>query len=427
VDKAAWKVLICVLVFVLVGIARSAMFSTPSSTAPPTPTTEHCFPLSPRPAQVVHRPLDSGLPPPSPRRELSFRHAVHTLFLDETVVELAADAGFDTVVQVFPWRDLNPQPGLYSWAAGDHMVRTARAHGLELVVRLDMPPDWATVPDACARGGFPFDPHAYADFVGAVAERYQGHILGYVIWNEPNLAAEWSRSGGDLPRHWESYDGWVARPEDYAKLLCMVQARVRAADPEVLILGGGLAPTNEFSPRAMDDREFLDRMLAAGAGGCFDVLAVHDYGYGLSPEDERGAHGGLNLARVLDLRDVMVNYGVAKPVWITELGYTVHSQLQPTVSEREQADYLTGAFERVRRDWPWVEMLAVWNLCYGRPPEDEMSGYSLVESDLTPRPAYRALKDMGKWQDDGELDTHLPPALQLDLPPHPVDQLSHDE
>jgi hypothetical protein len=124
------------------------------------------------------------------------------------------------------------------------------------------------------------------------------------------------------------------------------------------------------------------------------VLAVHDYGYGLSPEDERGAHGGLNLARILDLRDVMLEYGDVKPVWITELGYTVRSHVQPSVSKREQADYLVGSFERVQREWPWVEMLTVWNLCYGRPAEDEMSGYSLVEPGLTPRPAYWALQNL---------------------------------
>jgi hypothetical protein len=390
---------LAVALLVVSSSARSQVAaSQPSApTLIPSPTAD-CPPAPPRPAQVIHQPPlpDPALPFPPTRREMPFRHAAHTLFLDETVAELAAGARFDTIVQVFPWRDLNPRPDLYDWEASDYMVRTARAYGLDLVVRLDMPPDWAVVLDECAQGGFPFDPGAYADFVAAVAERYRGHVLGYVIWNEPNLAAEWSRSGGDLSHHWDAFDGWVARPEDYVSLLCTAQARVRAVDPEALIVGGGLAPTNESSPRAMDDREFLQQMYIAGVAGCFDVLAVHDYGYGLSSEDERGAHGGLNLARILDLRDVMLEYGDVKPVWITELGYTVHSHAQPPVSESEQADYLVGAFERVRREWPWVEMLTVWNLCYGRSPEDEMSGYSLVEPDLTPRPAYWALQRMIK-------------------------------
>ncbi len=82
-------------------------------------------------------------------------------------------------------------------------------------------------------------------------------MLGYVVWNEPNLAAEWSRSGGDLPQHWESFDGWVADPADYAGVLCVAYDRIRAADPDALVVTAGLAPTNEFSPRALDDREFL--------------------------------------------------------------------------------------------------------------------------------------------------------------------------
>ncbi len=326
-------------------------------------------------------------------RVLPFRYAVHTLFLDEMIASLAADVGFDTVVQVFPWRDLNPSPDFYAWQAGDDMVRTARVYDLDLVVRLDMPPEWASVPDEYGYGGMPFDLYAYADFVEAVAERYRGDVLGYIIWNEPNLAAEWSRSGGDAPHHWESFDGWVATPADYVLVLCTAYDLIHAADPDAQVVSAGLAPTNEFSPRAVDDREFLRQMYAAGAAGCFDVLSVHDYGYGLSPEDAHGAHSGLNLARILDLCDIMLQYNDPKPVWITELGYTVSPGQHPFVSEEEQALYLTGAFDRVRRDWPWVEMLTVWNLCYGLPADHEMSGYSLVNPDRTPRLAYWALQE----------------------------------
>ena len=354
------------------------------------------LPVSPdsRTLETVHDSpgLTAYYPPPG--REWRFRRAVFTLFLDEAIAPLAADAGFDTVVQVFPWRDLNPSADLYTWEASDYMVRIARTHGLELVVRLDMPPEWAIVPHR--HSGLPFDLVAYADFVAAVVERYQGHVLGYIIWNEPNLAAEWSRSGGDSSQHWESFDGWVAAPVDYVGVLCEAYNVIHAADPDALVVAAGLAPTNEVSPRALDDRLFLRQIYAAGAANCFDVLSVHDYGYGLSPEDERGAHGGLNLARILDLRDIMVAHGDHKPVWITELGYTVQPGLHPSVSEEEQAAYLVGSFERVQRDWPWVEMLTVWNLCYGLPPDNEMSGYSLVEPDLTPRMAYWALRETWK-------------------------------
>jgi len=269
----------------------------------------------------------------------------------------------------------------------------AHAQHLDLVVRLDMPPAWAILPEEYSHGGIPFDLNAYADFVAAVAERYRGYVLGYIVWNEPNLAAEWSRSGGDLNQHWESFDGWVARPDDYVYVLCVAYERIRAADPDALVVAAGMAPTNEMSPRAIDDREFLRGMYAAGAQECFDVLSVHDYGYGLSPEAPREMYDGLNLARILDVRDIMLSYGDDRPVWITELGYTIQPGMHPYVTEEDQAAYLVGALRRVLREWPWVEMFTVWNLCYGLPIDSEMAGFSLVAPDLTPRLAYQALQE----------------------------------
>ncbi len=392
------------LLVLLALLAGCGVLPVPSPEIPPTAVTHlptptavspcnRFLPLPPSTANAWHEPPDSNLPPPPARQQRPFRYAVHTLFLDEHVARLAAEAGFDTVVQVFPWRDFNPEPGRYAWDAADYMVRNARNNNLDLVIRLDMPPAWAILP---VDEGIPFDLPAYADFLTAVATRYQGHILGYIIWNEPNLAAEWSRSGGSQPDHWLTYDGWVADPADYAGVLGVAFQRIRAADPEALIIGGGLAPTNERSPRSLDDRDFLDQMLAAGAANCFDILAVHDYGYGLSPEADRTAQDGLNLARIMDLRDIMLAYDATQPLWITELGYTVQPGDHPSVSAEQQALYLLGSFERARRDWPWVEMLTVWNLVYGLSPTNEMSGYSLVEPDLTPRLAYEMLRQMEK-------------------------------
>jgi hypothetical protein len=343
-------------------------------------------------ANACQRFLNEPLPPVLVN-EQPFRHAVHTLFLDEYVASLAAAAGFDTVVQVFPWRDFNPEPGVYEWDAADYMVQLARQYNLELVVRMDMPPEWAVLP---VESGIPFDVAAYGNYVSAVAGRYRGQVLGYIIWNEPNLAAEWSRSGGEGTDHWVSYEGWVAEAADYTAVLGLAYQRIRTADPGALVVGGGMAPTNEQSRRGVDDRDFLEAMLAAGAADCLDVLAVHDYGYGLSPEAERGAQDGLNLARIMDLREIMLAHQARQPFWITELGYTIGPAEHPSISEEKQALYLLGAFERTRRDWPYVEMLTVWNLVYGRPYYDEMSGYSLVEPDLSPRLAYEMLSLMEK-------------------------------
>lgn len=321
------------------------------------------------------------------------RYAVHTLFIDETIADLAVEAGFDTIVQVLPWRDVQLAPGQFEWAGADALVETVRQRGLNLVLRLDMPPAWAAQTDPA---GLPFDLVAYAEFVTAVASRYRGKILGYIIWNEPNLAAEWSRSGGNLEAHWAMFDGWVADPADYVGVLGVAFRHIRAADPQALVVGGGLAPTNETSPRAVDDRVFWQQLFAVGMAECVDVLAVHAYGFGLSPDAPDDIHNNLNLGRIVQVREIMEAADVAKPVWITELGYTIANGNQPAVSETQQADYLLAAQARAAEDWPWVELFTVWNLVYGRSPNDEMGGYSLVNPDLSPRPAFHAWQRLEK-------------------------------
>ena len=343
------------------GIAVTKYLPTPSSSLEP----------------ITHDSFTLNRLTPQPRSVRSFYLAAHTLFLDAPIAKLAVQAGFDTIVQVFPWRDLNPRPDVYTWQAADDMVDVAQTYHLDLIARLDMPPFWATRADPT---GLPFELEAYLDFVEATASRYRGRILGYIIWNEPNLAEEWG--------------GWVADPKQYVDVLCQAYQRLKRIDPNVIVIAAGLAPTNEFSYRAMDDREFLQQMMAEdGAAQCFDVLSAHDYGYGLPPTDPRGEHAGLNLARLIDLHEILVRASATQPIWITELGYTIQPGLHPNVSPRDQADYLLGAFQRVRSEWPWVEMFTVWNLSYTG-GDDEMQGFSIVNPDKTPRLAFDMIQDM---------------------------------
>jgi hypothetical protein len=362
----------------------------------PTPMALNCGRFSPQPSQLdtaIHVPPDPSPPLPPPVGAPEPRHAVHTLFLDEILAKTAADIGFDTVVQVFPWRDLNPAPGLYAWEASDYMVRVARVHGLNLVVRLDMPPQWARI--AHSDHGLPFDPAAFADFASAVAGRYSGHIAGYIIWNEPNLSAEWSRSGDGAADHWSSHRGWVADPADYVGILGLAFDRIHAADPKAVVISAGLAPTNENSVRAQDDRTFLRAMIEAGAADCFDALGVHAYGFGLDPASAQESQNGLHLGRIRALRGIMLDASLDRPMWITELGYTLGTDGpagdgHPAVSADQQAEYLVSALARSERDWPWVELVTIWNLSQGG--HSEASGFSLIQPDMTPRPSYVRLQ-----------------------------------
>ena len=319
--------------------------------------------------------------PIPPRRQL--RYAVHTLPADARTLALVRDLGFDTVVQLFSWRQIEPTRGEYHWQYPDEVVRGAEYYGLELVIRLDQHPRWASRAPITLNAP-PDNLSDYANFVARVAARYRERVRAYVIWNEPNLAREW---GGRPPD-----------PEGYVALLRTAYRAIKAADPNALVVSAGLAPTNQRDDEALDDRIYLERMYQAGARAYFDVLGAHPYGFAYPPDDPYGAHDGLNLARLEDLRAIMIRYGDAdKPIWATELGWTVEPRGEnawQAVSPEQQAAYLVGAFQRARRDWPWLELVAVWNLGGERHPA--WRGYSLLDPEGRPRPAYHALRRMRK-------------------------------
>lgn len=319
-----------------------------------------------------------------PRRGL--RYAVHTLPATDRVLALARDAGFDTVVQLFSWREIEPTRNQYYWQYPDEVVRAAEHYGLDLVVRLDQHPSWVSKAPLTLNAP-PDDLADYVRFVSTVAARYRGRVRAYIVWNEPNLAREW---GGRPPD-----------PAGYVAMLRAVYPAIKAADPAALVVSAGLASTNHQDQEAMDDRLYLEAMYQAGARDHFDVLGAHPYGFAYPPDDPHGAHDGLNLARLEDLRVIMVRYGDGnKPVWATELGWTVEAQGEAAwqaVTMQQQADYLVGALQRAQREWPWLKMATVWNLGGERHPD--WRGYSLLDASGEPRPAYRALRELDKGWD----------------------------
>jgi GH35 family endo-1,4-beta-xylanase len=308
------------------------------------------------------------------------RLAAHTLQSDDWSLARTVEGGFDTVVHVFAWREIEPTRGEFHWEVTDQMVAGAEYYGIDLVVRLDQQPDWA----ARSGAGFnapPDDLNDYRRFVEQVASRYQGRIKAYIIWNEPNLAVDW----GGLPPD----------PVAYVELLKAGYEAVKGADPDALALPAGLAPTNHQSDAALDDRLYLRRLYEAGAAPYFDVLAAHPYGFAFPPDAPATQNNGLVMGRLADLREIMVEFGdAAKPVWITEFGWTVNpppEQPDIEVDLAQQAAYLVDALAHIEREWPWVELVTVWNI--SRLEADHpFAGYSLFEANGDPRPAFTQLQ-----------------------------------
>jgi hypothetical protein len=309
---------------------------------------------------------------------ISPRFGVHTLNPGDALLVQARDSGADTVVQVFAWREIEPTRDQFHWEVTDQFVAGAEYYGLEVVVRLDHHPAWASKADLSLNAP-PDDLEDYRRFVERVAERYQGRVNAYIIWNEPNLTIEW---GGQPPD-----------PMAFTEVLKTGYEAVKGVDPHALVIAPGLAPTNNNDAAAMDERDFLETMYQAGASDYFDVLAAHPYSFGQAPAVPESATVQPSFGRLADLRDIMVKHGDAhKPVWITEMGWTIAPPLEQVdiaVGPDQQAAYLAEALDIIERDWPWVELITVWNLSiptFG----DPFGGYSLLDFAGQPRPVYYA-------------------------------------
>jgi hypothetical protein len=318
----------------------------------------------------------------------------------ERQMQMAAEAGFAWIRQQFPWYDIEIHgKGDFSdcrhgdcidaWAKYDAIVDLAEQYGVRIVARLDAPPEWAR------SGPGEFAPPAnfddFGDFAAAVAERYQGRVRFYQVWNEPNNYPEWGEQPVD--------------PETFTRLLCTAYRRIKEVDPAATLLAPALTPTISLDPgpgpgTGLNDFIFLQRMYNAGARACFDVMSAQGYGLFSGPTDTRLRPRVINFGRPQYIRDIMVANGdVNKPIWISEMNWNAVPDGFPAkpfgqVSPAQQARYLTLAYARIRREWPWVGVAFTWYLKDADDHEKDQAKYyfRLLDPDFTPLPVYDAMK-----------------------------------
>jgi hypothetical protein len=319
------------------------------------------------------------------------------------MLDMIAAAGFSYIRQPFFWYEIEPEPGVFwdtkwnvsTWEKYDRIVELARQRDIEIIARLDKPPRWARASqpnlDQCPDGP-PTHYEDYARFVETLVTRYRGKIRYIQIWNEPNLRNEWGCQPID--------------PTAFTRLLVLAYQAAKRADPTVLVLMPGLAPTDQTGPENLSDLLFLEGMYQAGAAPYFDIASAMVYGYGYSPSDRRVEFARNNFSRVIQTREIMVRYGDhAKPLWVAEYNWVAFPpdwQGLPSVWGRpvtleQQARYLYEGYLRAQREWPWIGVFCVWYFRWWLPPDDPANaadptrGFAIVEWDLTPRPAFQLL------------------------------------
>jgi hypothetical protein len=313
---------------------------------------------------------------------------VHTRLTDEVEpwkikrsLELVRQMGATSIVEFFPWAYYHAEGGSFAWDHPDLVVNHAHNQGLDVIARLGLTPDWARPPDTpltyLDADSFP----DFAEYAAAFSERYAGKVDSIIVGNEPNLSYEW---------------GYRKIPaEVYIELLREVYPAVKEANPEMQVLAGALAPTLEpdESPWGFGDLAYLDEMYEHGAADYFDGLAVHAYGLTAPPGADPDP-GLLNFRRIELVREIMLKHGDGdRSIFVTESGWNDHPRWTFAVTPGQRIQYTIDALRFAEKNWPFVEMLAIWSFRYPAPTKSYSDYFTLVTPEFVNKPIYDALKE----------------------------------
>lgn len=301
-----------------------------------------------------------------------------------------AALGVHWIREELDWPVAEPRPGVYRWGSFDRLFEASARHHLHVLPLILSTPGWTGSQPLA----LPTDTGAFADFVAHLARRYgprgtfwRAHPRldaavapqWFELWNEPYTTA---------------YSTGGVNPARYARVVVAATRAGRAANPRTKWLMAA-----DLDYRDSDDHEhgWLDALYAAvpDLNRYFDGVAVHPYSF-LSPDAGSGA-GPLDerFARVGAIESVLRHHGAgAKPMWITELGWSTCNARPDCTTQHDQAQWLADAFSLVRGRYShFVRAVFVYHLDdFAVAPDDREDHYGLLSLGGAPKPAWSVVR-----------------------------------
>jgi len=238
-----------------------------------------------------------------------------------------AGGGYDRpFFELFQWGMIEVEPGIFHFNKIDRYILMAQEEGFHILANIqpfahwdqikchqDLPKVSTPGPNLQLTKGSPCDMKQYQKFVTKLVERYDGDgvddmpgllipIKHWEVLNEPEFQRE-------------PLVFFQGSPQDYFETLKATYESVKKADPEALIVQGGMAG---MMPECAD---FWQSVFDLGGAFYFDIANMHSIGH--------GEH--LNIPA---FKEFLLKNGIQdKPIWVTEVQYQQAHQTENYSSE----------------------------------------------------------------------------------------------
>ena len=280
-----------------------------------------------------------------------------------------------------------PDPNQWYHQRLSTVIDAVRARGMQIFLTVHQSPAWSRPNTGSESKQYPTDPNAIKPWLTFIAATYGAKLLAIEVWNEPNLV--------DFTQIADA----TKRAAAYVPLLKAAYVAIKAGRPSLPVIQAG--------PCLTDDG-FIRDCYVAGSKGYFDILGVHPYqGNQTRAPESTDITGKARMTNMPAIIALMSQYGdAAKPIWWTEFGFSVHSNVGiPTSTawlfgvkdDQTSASYLLRSFNLAWQQWPQVKLAVVY--CSYKTPSDAYGhqyGYRILEADGTVKPQLAALATMRK-------------------------------
>lgn len=272
-----------------------------------------------------------------------------------TYADDIAAAGFKWVRTRIYWSIVEESEGVYDWTNApnyDRLVNEFEARGigvlfmLQLTHNVDIYGEGSAPPyDAAGR-------EAFANYAAEAAARYAGRKVMFELGNEPNIKNFWPTDPDD---DGTSIEDVRRAADEYSALADVVIPAMRAANPDVFIVGPGIAGKGgPYTGGLVGAHEYVKRLISNGTVARLDRLSVHFY----TAESEYPTDT-MDAGKAPEEADYQIYHGLlgdGSPIINTEHGWrTDESESQNLLQASYNVrDFLVGLVNGIRMRFTYL-------------------------------------------------------------------------